>query len=117
MESKRFCGTAENAMAIGGMLVTRVIAGAIVFGVANAWHGDRALLPGLVVGPAVGIPALLISRNVGQTAATIPWVNVVWILGTFPVWGAALGVGVDTRKRRFVNDESERASAEGLKPV
>jgi DMSO/TMAO reductase YedYZ molybdopterin-dependent catalytic subunit len=83
--------TAEQAMAMAGMFITGVIAGAVVFAVARAWRRGRAVLLGLIAGAVWGFPALLISRGVGQTAATGPLINAVWILGAFLLWGAALG--------------------------
>jgi len=83
--------TAEKAMAIAGMFITGVVAGAVVFAIARFWRRDRAVLLGLIAGAAMGVPALLISRKVGQTAATGSFINAVWILGAFLALGAALG--------------------------
>jgi len=38
----------------------------------------------------MGVPAELISKTIGQTASTGPWLSAVWVLGAFLLWGATL---------------------------
>ncbi len=82
----------EQSMGIAGLLVTGIVAGAIVFAVLRAWRGRYAYVPGLVLGVVVGVPALLISYHVGQTANVAPTVGAAWILLAFLAWGAAFAV-------------------------
>jgi len=83
--------TTEKATAIAGMFFTGVMAGAVFFALARACRRERVVPLGLIAGAAVGAPALLISRNVGQTATTGQWLSGLWVLGAFLIWGAALG--------------------------
>jgi DMSO/TMAO reductase YedYZ molybdopterin-dependent catalytic subunit len=83
--------TAEQAMAIAGLLVTGAIAGTVLFAILRAFRGNYSYLFGLIIGAAVGAPVALISLSVGQTATTRPIISAVWILSAFLIWGAALG--------------------------
>ncbi len=80
----------EQSMGIAGLLVTGIVAGAILFAVLRSWRGRYAYVPGLVLGVVVGVPALLISSHAGQTASVASAVGVLWILFAFLAWGAAL---------------------------
>ena len=51
----------EQSMGIAGLLVTGIVAGAILFAVLRALRGRYAYVLGLVLGVVVGVPALLIS--------------------------------------------------------
>jgi DMSO/TMAO reductase YedYZ molybdopterin-dependent catalytic subunit len=83
--------TAEQAMAVAGLLVTGAIAGTVLFSLLRAVRGKYPYLFGVVIGAAVGAPVALISHSVGQTATTRPIISAVWILSAFLIWGAALG--------------------------
>ncbi|NDJ75647.1 MAG: molybdopterin-dependent oxidoreductase [Chloroflexi bacterium] len=52
--------------------------------------GYAQVLPGLLAGLAVGMPLVLISRDVNFSATTSPTVSAAWLLGTTLVWGAVL---------------------------
>lgn len=82
----------EQAMGIAGLLITGAIAGAVLFGIVRRMGGLRAYLPGLAIGAALGIPVLIISFSVTQTASAAPIVNALWILVLFLLWGMALGM-------------------------
>ncbi len=83
--------TAEQTMAITGLLVTGAVAGAVLFALLTRSDRNHAYLLGAVIGAAVGVPVMLISHSVSQTATTGPITSAVWILGAFLIWGAALG--------------------------
>jgi DMSO/TMAO reductase YedYZ molybdopterin-dependent catalytic subunit len=83
--------TAEQAMAIAGLLVTGAIAGTVLFFLLRAVQGKYPYLFGVVIGAAVGAPVALISHSVGQTATTRPIISAFWILSAFLIWGAVLG--------------------------
>src|SRR5271165_1760063 len=82
---------AEQAMGIAGTFFTGTIAGTILFSIIRALRGRNAYSLGFALGIAMGVPAELISKTIGQTASTGPWLSAVWVLGAFLLWGATLG--------------------------
>jgi DMSO/TMAO reductase YedYZ molybdopterin-dependent catalytic subunit len=80
---------AEQTMGIAGLFVTGVVAGAVFFVVLRALRGRHAYPLGLVMGIAVGIPVMLISRSLSHTAAVSPMAGAAWILAAFILWGMA----------------------------
>lgn len=93
---------AEQIMAVGGMLMTGIVVGALVFELLKRVR----LTPGaagLIAGLGVGLPVALISQQVNRTALTDDSLNLVWIVLAFVLWGLALEwafrriVGVETR--------------------
>lgn len=81
---------AEQTLAIAGLWVTGIAAGAVLFAVLR-WREFRPwYLPGLVLGAVVGVPVLLISGSLNQTATTPPVFGALWILLAFGAWGVAL---------------------------
>lgn len=88
--------TAEQIMAVGGMLVTGIAAGAILFAVLRNRDFASRYSPGLLTGLIVGVPVMLISNSINRSAAlnAIPGgvlISAGWILLGFIVWGLALG--------------------------
>lgn len=80
---------AEQIMAVGGMLVTGIVVGAVVFELLKRVR----LTPGaagLIAGLGVGLPVALISQQVNRTALTDDSVNLIWIVLAFVLWGLAL---------------------------
>lgn len=82
---------AEQGMAVTAMLVAGIVAGAVAFAIMRALDARRAPLAGLLLGLLAGVPVLLISRSVNQTAAAGPLANAVWIVLLSAVWGLAIG--------------------------
>lgn len=83
--------TAEQVMAVAGLMLTAALAGAVLFGAARAVWRRSGVLAGLIAGLVFGLPVLLISLSVNQTASAGPVVSAVWVLGVFLGWGAAAG--------------------------
>jgi len=81
----------EQTMGIAGLFFTGVVAGAVLFGILRALRGRYAQLLGLVLGVAVGVPVLLISRSLSHTTDVTPIIAGLWILAAFVLWGAAFG--------------------------
>lgn len=82
---------AEQTMGIAGLFVTGVVAGAVLFGILRAIRGRYAYPLGLIMGIAVGVPVMLISRSLSHTADVSPTAGAVWILVTFVLWGILFG--------------------------
>jgi DMSO/TMAO reductase YedYZ molybdopterin-dependent catalytic subunit len=82
---------AEQAMGITGLFATGIVGGAVLFGVLRILRGRFAYLLGLALGTAVGVPVLLISYYLSQTASVAPAVRALWILAIFLLWGLAFG--------------------------
>jgi DMSO/TMAO reductase YedYZ molybdopterin-dependent catalytic subunit len=82
---------AEQAMGIIGLFATELVAGTSLFGVVRALRGRYAVVLGLALGLAIGVPIALISHGVGKTATTPPVVNVLWNVAVFLIWGLVLG--------------------------
>lgn len=83
--------TAEQAMAVSGFFVIGVIGGVILFAILRAMYRVHAVSLGLMLGIALGVPAMLISVYESQTASVGPVARMVWVLGMFLAWGAVLG--------------------------
>ena len=83
--------TAEHGMAIAGIFFANLIAGTILFSIIRALRGRYARTLGFAFGIAVGVPLVLISHQVGQTASTGPALSAVWVLVAVLFWGATLG--------------------------
>jgi len=82
---------AEQAMAIAGLLATGVVGSMILFTVLRAIRRLHAVAAGLVLGIAMGVPATLITVHASETTSMSSGARVVWVLGSFLVWGAVLG--------------------------
>jgi DMSO/TMAO reductase YedYZ molybdopterin-dependent catalytic subunit len=107
--------TAEHGMAIAGIFFANLIAGTILFSIIRALRGRYARTLGLALGIAVGVPFVLISHQVGQTAGTGPALSAVWVLVAVLFWGATLGWAYqhlltdgDTVAKRTGEDTVER---------
>lgn len=72
---------AEQAMAIAGLFVTGVVGGLILFRALRAIRGLHAVSSGLVLGIALGVPAMLITLHASQTATVSSGAGVLWVLG------------------------------------
>jgi DMSO/TMAO reductase YedYZ molybdopterin-dependent catalytic subunit len=82
---------AEQSLAIGGLFITGIIVGASFFAIVRRSQARSALVPGAILGAALGIIALLINLSVGTASTTGPLPSSIWILLAFLTWGAALG--------------------------
>lgn len=87
-ETSSAAKTAEQTMALAGMLVTGVVAAVVLFAILH--RVKSRYIVGLLVGLAVGIPVMLISSSVNLTASASPLVSNLWIVVAFAVWGLAL---------------------------
>lgn len=81
----------EQAMGIAVLFITGVVGGAALFGIVRALRGRYAYPLGLVLGIIVGVPILLISHSLSQTASAAPVVSALWIVAAFLCWGVAFG--------------------------
>lgn len=81
----------EQAIGILSVFVSGLIGGAVLFALVHKLSGRFAYPLGLAIGIAAGLPALLISYYVGQTASAPAAFSAIWILLSFLIWGAALG--------------------------
>lgn len=82
---------AEQVLAVGGLWLGGALAVGVLFAVLRALDSRRGVLPGLLLGLAVGSAALLISRGVNLTATAGPLLGAVWILAVTLAWGLAIG--------------------------
>jgi DMSO/TMAO reductase YedYZ molybdopterin-dependent catalytic subunit len=89
-ETSSAAKTAEQTLAILGLIVTGVIGGAVLFAVLRGNEVKQRYLPGLILGLVVGIPVMFISRTVNLTATADPLVSSAWILIAFVLWGLAI---------------------------
>jgi len=83
--------TAEQAIAISGLLAAGIAGGLILFLILRSISRGRGVTTGLALGIALGIPAMLISLHASGTASAGPATGAVWVLGAFLIWGAVLG--------------------------
>ena len=91
-ETSSAAKTAEQLMAISGMIITGTIAGAVFFYVMSQRENARndGRTPGLLLGLIVGVPVALLSSTVNFTATTPPIVNIIWIMAAFIGWGLTM---------------------------
>jgi DMSO/TMAO reductase YedYZ molybdopterin-dependent catalytic subunit len=107
---------AEQAMAVGGMVVAGMIVGAIFFAVERVLYGYSARALGLALGLVAGIPIMLLSQHLNKASEIPPLVNTAWILLAFLAWGAAIG-WVNRRlfaTVRRIDDSAEQASVKRI---
>jgi DMSO/TMAO reductase YedYZ molybdopterin-dependent catalytic subunit len=83
--------TAEQVMAIGGLFVTGVVAGAVFFAILRGRDVKSGYLPGLALGLVVGVPVTFVSLSIQQATAAGSLISAIWILAAFLAWGAAFG--------------------------
>jgi DMSO/TMAO reductase YedYZ molybdopterin-dependent catalytic subunit len=89
-ETSSAAKSAEQFLAVAGLFVTGVLAGAILFAVLRELEFKSRYLPGLIVGAVVGVPVAIISNAINQSASADPLFSLAWILVAFLAWGAAL---------------------------
>ena len=86
--------TAEQIMAIAGLIVTAGVVGGVLFALLRAL-GERGRAQatgiGALAGLAFGVPITLISQSVNATATASPVVSAVWTVAVFAVWGVLAG--------------------------
>jgi DMSO/TMAO reductase YedYZ molybdopterin-dependent catalytic subunit len=80
----------EQAMGVAGLFLAGAAAGTVLFGVLRALPRRYAYPAGLFLGLLAGLPSVLISLSIGQTAQAPPWINALWILLVFVSWGITL---------------------------
>src|SRR5262249_54012947 len=78
-------------MAIAALFIAGVVGGTALFMVLRAERTRPRVIPGLLLGLILGVPAVLVSLHSGETSSVGPMTGTVWILGAFLVWGAVLG--------------------------
>lgn len=104
----------EHTMAITGMIVTGVVAGAAYFGVLSR-RSSSPLIPGLILGLIVGVPVALMSRAANFTATADPIISFLWIIGAFLAWGAAFAWAYTRLNgKKYLTDGSYTAEVAGI---
>ncbi len=81
---------AEHILAVGGLVATGVIAGAVLFALLRRIDNKSRYLPGIITGLVVGLPVMFISTSINKSASASMLVSAVWIVLAFVVWGLAL---------------------------
>jgi DMSO/TMAO reductase YedYZ molybdopterin-dependent catalytic subunit len=89
-ETSSAAKTAEQFLALFGLVVTGVLVGAIAFAVQRSGEVKTRYALGVIAGLALGVPVMFISRAVNQNATASPLVSAVWIILAFVAWGVAL---------------------------
>jgi DMSO/TMAO reductase YedYZ molybdopterin-dependent catalytic subunit len=90
-ETSSAAKTAEQFLAIVGMVVTGIGASALLFWSLQRYHELRGLIGGLVMGLVVGAPVMLISTAINLSATQPKLVSAIWIMLGFAVWGLVVG--------------------------
>lgn len=89
-EISRSAKSIELALAIFGMFATGAVVGGILFAILPRLKPEQHQMAGLIAGLAIGLPVMLISSNVDRNSTQSPFVNSVWIMLGFLVWGFLL---------------------------
>ena len=108
--------TAEQTMAILGMFATGIVVSAALYGILPRIKTSQVPLAGLIAGLVIGVPVTLISATVDINSSQSEFINALWILLGFMVWGLALG---SVYNRLFVTQvgdvtKSDTASVEAI---
>ncbi len=88
-ETSSAAKSAEQFLAISGLFVTGVVAGAVLFAFLRRMEVKSRYLPGLILGIVVGAPVMFISTSINKTATTSMFVSGLWIIVAFILWGLA----------------------------
>lgn len=83
----------EQIMATGGLLVTGIVIGAVIFSILRTYARDSSNVYAisLIVGAVFGLAVLLITSQVNGTATANPAVSIIWMLAIFTLWGGVHG--------------------------
>ena len=82
--------SAEQLMGLGAFLALGTAAITVVYGLMNRSKTQaRNLVPGLVLGLALGAVMMLISSQVNLTATAPLPAQIIWVVLTFAIWGMA----------------------------
>jgi DMSO/TMAO reductase YedYZ molybdopterin-dependent catalytic subunit len=108
--------TGEQTMAILGMFATGVIVSAVLYGLLPRIKTSQVPLAGLIAGLVIGVPVMLISATVDINSTQSGFINALWILLGFMVWGLALGWVYNRLTVTSVGDAAtpEAASVEAI---
>lgn len=91
-ETSSTAKTIEQLMGLGMVLGIGIVVAAALYAALAALKVDNyRLFAGAVVGVALGAVMTSISNQVNLTATTGFATNVIWIVGTFALWGVTLG--------------------------
>ena len=82
---------AEFIMALGMFAVLGAVVGTAYFEYMRRNDASTGATAGIIAGAIFGVPVLLISMSIPSTAPSPFFINVLWTLLLFIVWGAVLG--------------------------
>ncbi len=106
--------TAEQSMAILGMFATGVVVTVILYQLLPHVKMSQIPLAGLIAGLIVGVPVMLISAAVDINSTQSEFINALWILLGFMVWGLLLGWVYTKLTAVSVTDLPDAASIEAI---
>ncbi len=89
-EISRSAKNIELGLAIMGMFAAGAAVGGILFAILPHLKPEQHQMAGLIAGLVIGLPVMLISSNVDRNSTQSPFVNSVWIMLGFLVWGFLL---------------------------
>lgn len=105
---------AELTLAILGMFATGVVASVVLYAVLPRLKASQAQTAGLIAGLIIGVPVMLISSTVDINSTQSKFVNAIWIVLGFVVWGMVLGSIYERLVSSHNAHSSEDASVEAI---
>lgn len=108
---------AEQAMAIGMVVIAAAVVGGVAYFVINRIKRDAVTI-GALAGVAFGVAMALIVAGKNITATASPIAGLLWVLVLFTLWGLAIGwayAQLQTIGARPVTDDNTLQSAERRK--
>lgn len=117
--------TAEHLVALAGFGGLATLTAAASYRVWAWGHGRPAVPRGTLMGAMLGVTSAAATLLVNQTAATGPFLNVLWILGTCISWGRMVGwaherlyaYGGPAGERTAVATPAEATAQSGMPPA
>lgn len=106
--------TAELTLAILGMFATGVVVSAVLYALLPRIKTSQVPLAGLIAGLVIGVPVMLISATVNINSTQSEFVNAIWIILGFIVWGLSLGGVYNRLTTERVTDTPQEASVEAI---
>jgi DMSO/TMAO reductase YedYZ molybdopterin-dependent catalytic subunit len=84
--------TGEQMISITGFMIIGIVVGSVYFAIMNFTERKFSLLISLVISSLIGACILFISHSIHQEMVIRPFIDTLWIMFVFLIWGLAFGL-------------------------